>query len=66
MGMGVMGVGVHLTKHQPDPQADHMSYRPAVVPLLTTRYLYWGGDGASRVLMGCRGIRGHWGVTYEK
>ena len=37
------GVGVHLTKHQPDPQADDMSCWPAVVSLLTTRCLYWGG-----------------------
>ena len=37
------GVGVHLTKHQPDPQADDMSSWPAIVPLLTNRCLYWGG-----------------------
>ena len=40
--------GVHLTKGQPDPQADHMSFRPAVVPLLTTRCLYLGGMGVSK------------------
>ena len=63
-----MGVGVHLTKHQPDPQADEMSYLPAVVPLLTTRCLYWGGGclGADR---GCldptRGVGGQ-GITSEK
>ena len=50
---GLMGVGVHLTKHQPDPQADDMSCWPAVVSLLTTRCLYWGGSG---------GVRGWQGV----
>ena len=35
-------VGVHLTKHQPDTQANHMSCWPAVVPLLTNRCLYLG------------------------
>ena len=53
-------VGVHLTKQQPDPQADDMSCWPAVVPLLTTRCLNWGWVlGASR---GCGGIRGMAGV----
>ena len=31
-----------MTKHHPDPQADDMWWWPAVVPLLTTRCLYWG------------------------
>ena len=44
-GWGHMGVGVHLTKHQPDSQADQMSCWPVVVPLLTTRCVYWGGEG---------------------
>ena len=48
---GAYEVGVHLTKHHPDPQANDMSCWPAVVPLLTTRCLYWGG-----------GVRGHWGL----
>ena len=42
------GWGVHLTKHQSDPQADDMSCWPAVVPFLTTRCLYvvgWGNTG---------------------
>ena len=54
------GVGVHLTKYQPDPQADDMLCWPAVVPLLNTRCLYWGG--ASKGLVGsvgrCWGIGG--------
>ena len=58
--MGVMWV--HLTKHQPEPQADDMSCWPAVVPPLTTRYLYWDGVGASGANKGCRGIGGHWGL----
>ena len=41
---------VHLAKHHPDPQTDDMLCRPAVVPLLTTRYLYWGWVG-----LGCQG-----------
>ena len=40
-GIGVMGV--YLTKHQSEPQADYMSCWPAVVPFLTTTCLYWGG-----------------------
>ena len=48
-----MGVGVHLTKHQSDPQADDMSCWPTWVPLLTTRCLYWGGG-----IMGWQGCRG--------
>ena len=39
---GMREGGVHLTKHQPDPQADNMSCWPTVVPLLTTRCLSWG------------------------
>ena len=38
-GIGGDGVGVHLTKHQPDPQDDQMSHWPAVVLLFTTRCL---------------------------
>ena len=57
------GVGVHLTRGQPDLKADQMSYWPEVVLCLATRCLYWGlgmgyqGDG-----------QGHWGVgaTSEK
>ena len=64
---GGVGRGVHLTKHQPDPQADDISCWPAVVPLLTTRCLYWGRVGGIRELTGgAGGIKGHWGVTYEK
>ena len=66
MGIGGEGVRVHLTKHQPDPQADDMSCRPAIVPLLTTRYLYWGWGGTSRVQQGVKGVSGGIGVTYEK
>ena len=44
-------VGVHVTEQQADPQADNMSYSHAVVPLLTTRFLFCG-----------RGVRGQWGV----
>ena len=53
---------VHLTKHHPDPQADDMLCWPAVVPLLTTRCLYWGwgwGRGIRRADMGCWGIGGY-------
>ena len=57
------GVWVHLTKHQPDPQADDMSCWPAVVPLLTTRCLYWSEGGVSR---GPTGYRGHWGLHMKK
>ena len=75
--IGHEGVGVQLTKQQPDPQGDDMSCGPAVVPLLTTRCLYWGwghwglaggveGVRASGVSRGCRGIKGTLGVTYEK
>ena len=32
---------VHLTKHHPDTQVDYMLCWPAVVPLFTTRCLYW-------------------------
>ena len=62
---------VHGTKQQPDPQVDNMSCSPAVVVLLTTRFLFWdrGCQGASRGCRelrhigspGCRGFRGHWG-----
>ena len=37
-----VGGGVHLTKHQPDPQADDVSCWPAVVHHVTTRCLHWG------------------------
>ena len=40
-GIGVDGSTGYLTKHQPDPQTDQMSWWPAVVSLLTTRCLYW-------------------------
>ena len=55
--MKAIAHGVHVTKQQPDPQVDNMSCSPAVVPLLTTRFLFWdrGCHGASR---GCRGVRG--------
>ena len=55
------GVGVHLTKHQPDPETDDMPCWPSVVLLLTTRCLYWGGGvkGADRRHTG---VRGHWGL----
>ena len=59
---GHVGVGVHLTKQQPDPLTDDMSCWPAVVPLLTTRSLHWGWrcHGADRE---CQGAL--W-ITYEK
>ena len=59
------GWGVHLTKHQPDPQADQMSCWCAVVPLLSTRCLYWGWGwgGANEGHMGCQGVSG---MTSEK
>ena len=59
--------GVHLTKHQPDSQTDQMSCWPAVVPLLTTRCLYWGWGwvGASGANKGLR-ASGCIGVAYEK
>ena len=53
-------VGVHLTKHQPDQQADHLLCWPAVVWLLTTRCMYW--DGALGLTGGVGGVRGHWGL----
>ena len=59
---GKGGDGVHLTNNQPDPQTDQMSCWPAVVTLLITRCLYWGGSwhqGANR------GHSGHQGVTSE-
>ena len=55
----VMGWRVHVTKHQPDPHADEMSYLPAVVPLLTTRCLYqgWGMSvGLTGVFGGQQGV----------
>ena len=39
---GWLAWGVHLTKDWPDPKADQLSCWPEVVPLLTTRCLYWG------------------------
>ena len=58
---------VHLTKHQPDPQADQMSCWPAVVPLLTTSCLYWWcrWGGGIKGPMDHRGISGGIGVTSE-
>ena len=52
--LGAYGVGVHLTKHQLDLQADDMSCWPALVPLLTTRCCT-GSEG----IRGCRGIGGY-------
>ena len=50
LSLGALRGGVHLTKQQPDPQADDMSFWLAVVPLLTTRCLYWW--------------LGHWGQAW--
>ena len=50
------GVGVHLTRGQPDPKADEMSCWPEVVPLLTTRCLYWGRGGGSEEASGGWGL----------
>ena len=57
--MGHEGEGVHLAKHQTDPQADYMSCWPALLPLLITRCLYWGWDhwGLTGVV---GGVRGDW------
>ena len=60
-----VGKGVYLTKHQPDPQVDDMSCWPAVVPLLTTRCLYWEWR-CQGLTWGQQGCRWHWGVTHEK
>ena len=57
--------GVHLTKHQCDPQADDMSCWPIVVPLLTTRCLHWGW-GHLGLSGGVGGVREALGVTYDK
>ena len=56
--IGGDGVRGYLTKHQPDPQAVDMSCWPAVVPLLTTRCLYWGWGvkGANKGHMGHRDL----------
>ena len=56
------GEGYNLTKHQPDPQTDDMSCWPAIVPLLTTRCLYWMWGWVQGAGMGHRGVRGHWGL----
>ena len=56
---------VHLTKHHYDTQVDDMLCWPTVVPLLTTRYLYWGwgwGGGLRGADRGCMGCWGHWGL----
>ena len=58
-------MGVHLTKHQHNPQAEDMSHLPAVVPLLTTKCLYWGW-GCQGADGGLGDVRDIWGVTYEK
>ena len=60
--IGVMDWGVHLTKHQHDPQADDMSCWPAVVPLLITRTLLGWGGGIKGPTGGVVGVRGHWGL----
>ena len=62
------GVGVHLTKHQPDPQADDMSCWPVVVPLLTIRCLYWewgGVVGIRKLAGGVGGVRGIGGYIWK-
>ena len=59
MGIEGDGSGVHMTKHQPDPLANDMSYWPAIVQLLTTRFLYWGRDGGG----GVKGPTGGVGVS---
>ena len=51
---GCRGLGVHLTRDQPDPKADQISCWPEVVPLLTTRCLYWDRWVS----------RGHWGCKW--
>ena len=44
-----------------------MSCWPGVVPLLTTRWLYWGWDGGIKGTdRGHRGSQGALGLTYEK
>ena len=53
---GCNGEGVHLTKHQSDPQADDMLWWCEVVSLLTIRCLYW--DGGIRGLTGGVGVSG--------
>ena len=52
---GHMVVGYIWQNHQPDPWVDDMSFWPAVVLLLTTRCLYWGGSGGIRGLTGGEG-----------
>ena len=52
---GWWGLGIHLTKYQPEPQADQMSCWPAVVTLLTTRCMYW--QWGIKGWQGCRGCR---------
>ena len=58
---GIGGGPSDQTKHQPDPQADQMSCWPAVVPLLTTRCLYWGWVGCQGANEGLGGCQGHQG-----
>ena len=63
---GMWGKGVHLTKHQPDPQTDQTSWWPAVVPHLTTRCLHCGwGWRVSGGWWGCRSIRGIGGLDMK-
>ena len=49
-----------MTKEQSDQQADNMSFFPAVVPLLTIRFLFWD-VGCQGVHQGCRGCQGYIG-----
>ena len=60
--MPLVGGGVHLTKHQPDQQANRMSYSPVVVWLLTTRCMYWEWGVSS----GQQGVSGGIGVYIWK
>ena len=63
-GAGItMAVGTRFTlteTGQPDPKADQMSIWHAVVPLLTTRCLYWGCSGG--IKGDERGQRGCWAL----
>ena len=60
-----------MTKQQPDPQVDNISYSPAVVPLLTTIFFLCGIGGVmepARGVGGCDGVgsSGYWitGVSW--